>query len=90
MFRYEVPADGQPHAFDLSGVTDVYGPLHVEAAGEETVEFWAEQDPNALLTRRAFRVFATGDELPDRAVWVGTTGRTETSGSIWHLYEVAP
>jgi hypothetical protein len=88
MFRYEVPVDGQPHTFELPGITDVYGPLHVNTTSEG-VEFWAEHDDDALVTRRTFQVFGTGDPLPDGAAWVGTGSRSP-DGHVGHLYEVAP
>jgi hypothetical protein len=89
MYRYSVPIDDQPHAIELSGITDVYGPLHVANADDLAVEFWAEHDTDALVTRRTFQVFGTGHVLPEKATWVGTCERSRR-GLVWHLYEVAP
>jgi hypothetical protein len=89
MYRYEVPVDDQSHLIPLSGLSDAYGPLHVEAVTAHLVEFWAEQDTNALTRARAFQVFGTGHPLPDGATWVGTCTRLN-NGLVWHLYEVVP
>lgn len=80
MHRYEVPVDGQWHTFTLTG-----SPVAVAAGEPHIVEFWAEHDDAAGRTDRAFRVFGTGQPLPDGAVWAGTCARI--SGLVWHLYE---
>lgn len=84
MFRYVVPADDQPHLFTLT-----HGPVAVAAPAEDSVEFWAENDPQRGRTDRAFRVFGTGQPVPGGAQWVGTCPRT-VLGLVWHLYEVTP
>ena len=84
VFRWAVPVDGHSHHFDLTG-----GLLHVEAASDTLVEFWAEKDDAQPAHRRAFQVFGTGHDLPDEAAWCGTTDRTR-GGFVWHLFEVAP
>jgi hypothetical protein len=83
MYRYEVPVDNQPHHFDLTS-----GPVHVETT-DQGMEFWAEHEDGKPAYRRAFRVFATGESIPDEAAWIGTGSRTR-DGYVGHLYEVAP
>jgi hypothetical protein len=75
--RYEVPVDDQPHGHELSGSL-----LGVAAQSADVVEFWAEAGDGIGVTRQ-FRVFDTGQPIPDDARWVGTT-----SGTVLHLYEV--
>jgi hypothetical protein len=81
MYRYVVPVDDQAHVFTLTG-----DPVAV-AGSDMAVEFWAEHDPDAGATDRAFQVFGTGHPLPDDATWIGTCPRTML-GLVWHLYEV--
>lgn len=83
MFRYFVPVDGQPHAFMLTCDPVAF------AADDDTVDFWAENDPRRDATGRAFQVFGTGHPIPDGARWVGTPPRTK-GGLVWHLFEVTP
>jgi hypothetical protein len=80
MFRYEIPVDDRAHEFKLTG-----SPVAVATPDLGTVEFWAEHDGAASATR-AFRVFATGQPLPDGARWAGTCPRIR--GIVWHLYEL--
>ena len=86
MHRYEVPADNQPHSFEL------WGPVkHAAAVNEVTVEFWAEhwEGRDFIFHRRAYQVFGTGQPIPEDASYVGTCQRLP-SGLVWHLYEVIP
>lgn len=80
--RYRVEVDGQPHTVTLTG-----DPLHIEAAGNSHVDFWAVHTPGRPGTVRAFQVIGTGQPLPDGARYIGTTGRT-VAALIWHLFEV--
>lgn len=84
IYRYVVPLDGKAHSFHLTG-----SPVHVGIGKKENyeVDFWAENDTSELWLDRQFRVFGTGDELPDGARYFGTAPRTK-QGLIWHLYEV--
>lgn len=82
MFRYVVPVDDQPHEFPLTA-----NPVAVATVPDATaVEFWAEHAEGAFPVVRAFRVFGTGQPLPDDARWRGTCPRVH--GLVWHLYEV--
>lgn len=83
MFRYTVPIDDQPHEFKLSG-----DPVAVaNGSMVDEVEFWAEFSDDAPGFTRQFRVFGTGQALPDSARYTGTCPRTHM-GLVWHLYEV--
>jgi len=81
MFRYEVPVDDQAHAFALT-----CNPVAAANAAGDVVEFWAEHDDDPGFSR-AFRVFGTGQPLPEDAEWIATCPRT-ASGLVWHLYEI--
>jgi hypothetical protein len=83
MFRYVVPIDDRPYAFLLTG-----GPVAV-AAGDRSIEFWAEHADDGSAVKRWFQVFGTGHPLPEGARWAGTCPRTP-AGLVWHLYELAP
>jgi hypothetical protein len=85
VFRYEVPVDGNAHVFALTG-----DPVAVAAVGDNGVEFWAEHDwRKEPGLSRAFRVFGTGQPLPEDVTWAGTCQRSP-GGLVWHLYEVTP
>lgn len=84
MYRYTVPVDNEAHEVEMSSTTD---PVAVAASDGLRVEFWAECLRRAPQARRSFRVFGTGDPLPDDARWAGTCART-SDGLVWHLYEV--
>lgn len=81
MFRYVVPVDDEAHVFPLTSDPVAFAPI-----GDDQVEFWAEYEEDVRRSYRAFQVFGTGHPLPDGAVWVGTSPRTEL-GLVWHLYE---
>ena len=54
------------------------------------MEFWAEDTtpaPGWTLLQRTFQVFGTGQPLPEKAQWRGTTDR-DPAGLVWHLYEM--
>jgi hypothetical protein len=82
IFRYEVPVDDEWHALQLSGPV-----LHVDVRlRPNVVEVWAlstnRQGPE--LTQH-FRVFGTGQPLPDGVRHVGTA--LVPGGLVWHLME---
>ncbi len=87
MFRYVVPVDDAAHVIALS-----HSPVAVAAVtgryGDTSVEFWAEHTQDAPQVKRAFRVFGTGQPLPEGAKWVATCPRTQF-GLVFHLYEWA-
>lgn len=88
VFRYEVPIDDQWHTHNLTGAI-----LHVASRKRDTVEFWALSTTGAPITR-SFRVFGTGQEVPNTAKWRGTAlspadpARLLPAGQFaWHLFE---
>jgi hypothetical protein len=84
MRRHVVAADGQAHAIELSGI-----PVAVAASGSgHGVEFWSEDIPGAARCRDLFRVFGTGEPLPDGAAWAGTCRQEVTGGRALHLYRL--
>lgn len=51
-------------------------------------QLWALVDPNALSCRRTFRVYATGQELPnDPGQYVGTF-QMNGGALVFHVFEV--
>jgi hypothetical protein len=91
MYRYVVPADGQPHTLDAGGhprqvAADRY-PTTPGKPPTHVVEFWAEHNDSDPGSHRTFQVFATGHPLPDGATWRGTCARTP-GGLTWHLFEI--
>lgn len=88
IYRYEVPIDDQPHTFELTGF-----PLRVEAnsrgeglSGDWYAEFWAEHKPEGRRFEMTFQVYGTGHDVPDHAIYHGTTQRR--NGLVFHLYEL--
>jgi hypothetical protein len=89
VFRVFLVVGAAPKTFEMTGP-----PVHVEAArlgvgpaAQHTVDVWYEHDDDMPEAPRTLQVFGTGHELPDGAVWRGTTARTD-DGFIWHLYEL--
>ena len=79
IFRYEVPVDDRWHEIAGCGT-----PLHVDCRDPWTVEFWAWQRED--LPARRFRVFGTGQLIPDGTHYRGTT--IAPGGQlVWHLIE---
>lgn len=86
MFKYTVPVDDQEHVIEMSALQPV---LHVAAVGPGTtlqrkVNFWAGNTDQYPAEERTFRVFGTGQPIPDDWSYWGTT----LDGSlVWHLFE---
>ena len=80
MHRYTVPADGVDYVIGLCGE------IRHAALGQlvDEVDFWAEHEGGSVVPR-AFRVFGTGQPIPDGYAYQGTTERQR--GIVWHLYE---
>lgn len=92
MMRYDLIIGGGPKRIPVEGkILHVgYRRLGVAENAQHLLEFWAE---GSLFGRtppiRAFNAFGTGAELPEGAVYCGTTGRIPAAGdSVWHLYEL--
>lgn len=78
IYRYEVPVDDKWYVHELSG-----GIKHVACRRHGVVEFWALHSGGPTI-RRAFRVFGTGQPLPDLVEHRGTA---LDGGFVWHLME---
>jgi hypothetical protein len=98
IYRYEVPIDDQVHSVTISG-----NPLAVAFRPDlpsAVVEFWAEARQDTERGRmkareRTFQVFGTGQSIPDRAAYWGTTARYrdplfQVESVVFHLYEIDP
>lgn len=48
---------------------------------------WLEQYPEYDKRKATFRIFATGEPIPDRAFWVGSC-ITHNGAGVWHLYQI--
>lgn len=82
VYRYEVPVDEEWHMIALTGPI-----LHVHGRRRDVVEFWAIHQPAHHEYTSQFRVFVTGDPLPDRTRHVGTA---VIPPYVWHLFEQLP
>lgn len=83
VYRYEVPVDDCDHELTVHGQF-----RHVASRNPEVVEVWVEHDPNVTGLAFRFRVFGTGQVIPDGALWFGTA--LAPCGLVWHLYAVPP
>lgn len=84
MTRWPIPVVGPPVTLEAHWAGTI---TRVEAAGDDTVEFWVPALRVALNLRpRTFMVVGTGHEIPSGWDIVGTTQRTP-SGFVWHLLE---
>lgn len=79
--RYEVPVDDEWHEIALSG--DV---LYVASRDQFVVEFWALHSGGPTVPRQ-FRVFGTGQPLPDESVRHHGTALAASGTLVWHLME---
>jgi hypothetical protein len=83
ILRYMVPVDDQDHEIGTAAGFI----LHVAARRRDAVEFWTMEGasgPNG--EPRTFRVFATGQEIPDGYAYIGT-GIVPGGDLVWHLME---
>ena len=97
IYRYEVPIDDELHKIDLYDAPMLtmsvkpHANPHPEFGyiqGDASVSFWAfahlEKGPGAV-TSHEFRVYGTGQEIPDGSIYWGTVA--SASGFVWHLIE---
>lgn len=77
--RHEIPADRQWHNQELTGAV-----LHVATRTPYTVEIWARASDEGLRCTHSYRVFGTGEPLPDDCQYVGTA-ITPGGQFVWHL-----
>lgn len=79
--RHTVPVDGEVHVIDLRGPI-----LHVGSKGDTNrVEVWTEDTDKPRPV--ALTVVGTGQEWPDRAVYLGTAV-VPGGVLVWHLLGV--
>ena len=64
---------------DGSAVINHFGIQHGEFF------FWADTDPDEILVRRTFAVFATGQDVPEDCWYGGTVIAPDMT--VWHLFE---
>lgn len=85
VFKYSVPIDDDWHEIDMSPAPV----LHVgtqEQFGSTVVMLWVEYWSEQKTRPRQFRVYGTGQPLPERVLYQGTV-ITEGGLLVWHLYE---
>lgn len=82
IWRYEVPVDDRWHPLQLSGEI-----LHVDCRSVQTVEVWARHTDGPQEIR-SFRVYGTGQSMPDNLAHVGTA-LAPGGQLVWHLMETA-
>jgi hypothetical protein len=81
IYRYEVPVNDEWYVHRLSGAI-----VHVASRKHGVVEFWARMTGGPLVAR-SFRVYGTGQPLPERVVHRGTA---LDGNFVWHLMEGQP
>lgn len=90
VFRYEVPIDDQDHEIELTQypmeVATVIPNLPGIIPGGPIpyMEFWAEHNDKIAPFKESFRVFGTGQPIPENYAYVGTGQRV--NGMVFHLY----
>lgn len=82
IWRYEIPVDDRWHPLQLSGEI-----LHVDCRNMRTIEVWALHTDEPAETR-SFRVYGTGQPMPDNLDHVGTA-LAPGGQLVWHLMETA-
>ncbi len=82
-FRLEYPGSTSIVKMDRLGK-----PVRV-ALQNNTIQLWAEVDPNALKLDRVFHIYATGEPIADGDKYVGTFTKRDRIGFeyVWHVYE---
>lgn len=81
VYCYEVRVNNADHEFELTGPILSVGCRHTDA-----VEFWALHRGGATTHVRTFRVFGTGQSVPEDWMHVGTV-RNPDGVFAWHLFE---
>ena len=81
IYRHEVPVDDQWHPIETA-----MNPLSVGCRDLDIVEFWSWEPHDGPWAERFFRVFGTGQEIPDNVKYWGTA--VSPGGAlVWHLVE---
>jgi hypothetical protein len=87
VYRFSVPVDDQWHRIELAGPV-----VHVDCRRSDIVEFWAIESKEPAR-QRYFRVFGTGQPVPDDLTYIGTALTPAVAplsaygGLVWHLFE---
>lgn len=101
ILRWEVPVDDQDHELEPGGPVvhvaahrDFPGRVEVWTLDPSDEEFWAAPIGTRVHARavgpaRVFRVFGTGQPIPDGYVYLRSTERT-VHGLVWHLFARLP
>lgn len=72
IYRYQVPVDDRWHTFHCGP------PLHVGCRDADIVEFWAyPASTDEFEDEQRLRVYGTGHDIPDEALYVGTVALHE-------------
>lgn len=81
IYKYRVSVNDAWHEFEIPSPARI---IHVASQGPGVVSLWAEIDNEGENTARSFRIYATGQGIPDGAAYVGTA----LDGMfVWHVYE---
>lgn len=85
--KFEVPISKEVQNIDLPESANI---IHVEyLMPRRTIYMWAEVPADMTVSKvsRQFRVFATGDGIPDNASYLGTT-IDQYLPEAYHVYEL--
>lgn len=81
IYRYVVPVNDLPHLVELTGPI-----VHIATRNKRHIEFWAivgDHEPAV----RTFQVYATGQQIPAKAEYLGTALAPPDGQLVWHLFE---
>lgn len=83
IYKYAVPLIGG-FTLELPKYANI---LHI-AEVNGTIYLWARVDPEAPMVQREFRIFATGQDLPnDNNILYLKTIIMHGGALVWHLFE---
>lgn len=84
VLKFKIPVDDSPHEVEFNGRI-----VHVDCQGNQPDEvvLWVESwTPSVITHTHTFRVFGTGQPIPQRHDYVGTA--LALGGAlVWHLYQ---
>lgn len=84
VYKYEIPVDDQWHGSTMPLPAQI---VHAASQSRGVVCLWAEVAPDSTESAvRAFRVFGTGQPIPEGAVYVGSA---LDGPYVWHVYAEA-
>lgn len=73
--------------FDIETSNCFGSPVLVELQAGKPCMWLQEPKPNKDMYLRRFKVFGTGQDIPDNMTWVASW---QDPPYIWHLHEVQP